>query len=249
MSENLHSSNGAPTISNGTIVQIVDVVKVYNDSKQRLPVRALDGVDLEIGEGEFAAIVGPSGSGKTTLLNLIGGLDQPTSGQVIVAGKDLETLDRAELADFRLWNLGFIFQAYNLIPVLSAFENAEFTLLLQGVSASERRERVVNELKELGIDEELIHRRPGELSGGQQQRVAIARALVSTPKLILADEPTANLDSKTGGRLLDMMKQMNEQTGVTFLFSTHDPMVMEKADRVITLRDGAIVDDVENVRP
>jgi putative ABC transport system ATP-binding protein len=224
------------------IVSVKDIVKVYNDSKQRLPVRALNEVTLDIAAGEFTAIVGPSGSGKTTLLNVIGGLDQPTSGTVVVAGNDLSTLDRSELADFRLWNLGFIFQAYNLIPVLSAFENAEFTLLLQGVSAEERTKRVVEELDTLGIEEDLIHRRPGELSGGQQQRVAIARALVSEPKLILADEPTANLDSKTGARLLDKMKQMNEKTGVTFLFSTHDPMVMKKADRVVTLRDGAVVD-------
>ncbi len=228
--------------SAGTIVSVSELVKVYDEGKQRLPVRALNSVNLTIEAGEFTALVGPSGSGKTTLLNMIGGLDQPTSGTVVVAGKDLATLDRAELADFRLWNLGFIFQAYNLIPVLSAFENAEFTLLLQGVSAAERRRRVIEELATLGIEEELIDRRPGELSGGQQQRIAVARALVSEPKIILADEPTANLDSKTGDRLLDKMKQMNMETGVTFLFSTHDRMVMEKADRVVTLRDGAIVD-------
>jgi putative ABC transport system ATP-binding protein len=228
------------------IVSVDQVVKVYNDSKQRLPVRALNEVTLTVDAGEFTAIVGPSGSGKTTLLNLIGGLDHPTSGDVIVAGKDLATLDRSELADFRLWNLGFIFQAYNLIPVLTAFENAEFTLLLQGVPPEERNRRVTDELRTLGIEADLMKRRPGELSGGQQQRIAIARALVSEPKLILADEPTANLDSKTGARLLDNMKQMNERTGVTFLFSTHDPMVMEKADRVVTLRDGAIFEDVNH---
>lgn len=230
------------------IVKVTDLVKVYNDSKQRLPVRALDGVSLDIMAGEFTAIVGPSGSGKTTLLNLIGGLDYPTSGSVVVAGKDLSTLNRSDLADFRLWNLGFIFQAYNLIPVLTAFENAEFTLLLQGVPTAERKKRVVEELETLGIEEDLIHRRPGELSGGQQQRIAIARALVSEPKIILADEPTANLDSRTGARLLDKMKQMNVETGVTFLFSTHDPMVMEKADRVVTLRDGTIVETLNEKR-
>jgi len=241
MSETPESQPIVKIRATDAIVSVIGLVKVYNESRQRLPVRALDGVDLEIGAGEFTAIVGPSGSGKTTLLNLIGGLDYPTSGSVVVAGKDLSTLDRSELADFRLWTLGFIFQAYNLIPVLTSFENAEFTLLLQGVPAAERKKRVLEELETLGIEEELVHRRPGELSGGQQQRIAIARALVSEPKLILADEPTANLDSKTGGRLLDKMKQMNVETGVTFLFSTHDPMVMEKADRVVTLRDGAIV--------
>ena len=241
MSETPESQPIVKIRATDAIVSVIGLVKVYNESRQRLPVRALDGVDLEIGAGEFTAIVGPSGSGKTTLLNLIGGLDYPTSGSVVVAGKDLSTLNRSELADFRLWNLGFIFQAYNLIPVLTAYENAEFTLLLQGVRAAERKKRVLEELETLGIEEDLAHRRPGELSGGQQQRIAIARALVSEPKLILADEPTANLDSKTGSRLLDKMKQMNVETGVTFLFSTHDPMVMEKADRVITLRDGAIV--------
>jgi putative ABC transport system ATP-binding protein len=230
-----------------TIVSLTNVVKVYNDAKHRLPVRALNDVNLTIERGEFTALVGPSGSGKTTLLNMIGGLDQPTEGKVVVAGKDLSELDRSELADFRLWNLGFIFQAYNLIPVLSAFENAEFTLLLQGVPAADRRRRVIEELATLGIEQDLIDRRPGELSGGQQQRIAVARALVSEPKIILADEPTANLDSKTGDRLLDKMKQMNEETGVTFLFSTHDRMVMEKAQRVVSLRDGAIV-DYENQR-
>ncbi|MCG8606091.1 ABC transporter ATP-binding protein [bacterium] len=225
-----------------SLVQVENITKIYED-QSKVPVWALNGVALEIEAGEFTAIAGPSGSGKTTLLNLIGGLDQPTSGKVIVAGKELTALNRNELAEFRLQNLGFIFQAYNLIPVLTAEENAEFMLLLQGMPAEKRRARVKKEFTELGIEEQLLHRRPNELSGGQQQRVAVARALVSQPKLILADEPTANLDSKTGSRLLDKMKEMNEKKGVTFLFSTHDPMVMERATRLILLRDGAIVDD------
>ncbi len=224
------------------IVEATALVKIYQD-KGGVPVRALDGVDFEVDVGEFTAIAGPSGSGKTTLLNLIGGLDKPTSGGVVVAGKDLAGMSRNQLADFRLRNLGFIFQAYNLIPVLTAEENAEFNLLLQGVPAKERHRRVKQELADLGIGEELLHRRPRALSGGQQQRVAIARALVSRPQLILADEPTANLDSKTGARLLDKMKEMNEKTGVTFLFSTHDPMVMQRAPRLVTLRDGRITND------
>ena len=179
------------------------------------------------------AIAGPSGSGKTTLLNLIGGLDQPTSGWVTVAGQDLSALNRNNLAAFRLHHLGFIFQAFNLIPVLTAEENAEFTLLLQGIPCKERRNRVVKELESLGIGSDLIKRRPHELSGGQQQRVAIARALVSRPKLVLADEPTANLDSRTGANLLTKMRDMNAHTGITFLFSTHDPMVIERARRLI----------------
>jgi putative ABC transport system ATP-binding protein len=225
-----------------SLVHVEDITKIYKD-QSKVPVQALKAVALEIEAGEFTAIAGPSGSGKTTLLNLIGGLDQPTSGKVTVAGKELTALDRNELAEFRLQNLGFIFQAYNLIPVLTAEENAEFMLLLQGMPAQERRARVKEEFLELGIEEQLLRRRPNELSGGQQQRVAVARALVSAPKLILADEPTANLDSKTGSRLLDKMKEMNERKGVTFVFSTHDPMVMERATRLILLRDGEIVED------
>ena len=224
------------------LVQADTVVKIY-EKKNHLPVRALDGVDFKVSEGEFTAIAGPSGSGKTTLLNLIGALDKPTTGDITVAGQDLTALNRNQLADFRLHNLGFIFQAYNLIPVLSAEENAEFNLLLQGVPAAERRKRVVQEFADLGIEEELIGRRPNQLSGGQQQRVAIARALVARPKLILADEPTANLDSKTGARLLDKMRDLNEKTGITFIFSTHDPMVMERARRLVQLRDGRITSD------
>ncbi len=224
------------------IVKTENLVKVYQDRNQ-IPVRALDGIDLTINEGEFTAIAGPSGSGKTTLLNMIGGIDHPTSGTVMVAGKNLTELDGNELAEFRLHNLGFIFQAYNLIPVLTALENVEFILLLRGVPEKERRERAVKELAALGIGEDMIHRRPAELSGGQQQRVAVARATVARPRIILADEPTANLDSKTGALLLDKMREMNETRGITFLFSTHDQMVMERARRLIVLRDGRIVDE------
>ncbi|NIR48192.1 ABC transporter ATP-binding protein [candidate division KSB1 bacterium] len=228
-----------------SLVQLQNIIKIYED-KNKVPVQALNQVNLEVEDGEFSAVAGPSGSGKTTLLNIIGGLDQPTSGSVEVAGRNLTQLNRNELADFRLQNLGFIFQAYNLIPVLTAEENAEFMLLLQGVSTEERHERVKQEFLELGIEASLLARRPNELSGGQQQRVAVARALVSNPKLILADEPTANLDSKTGSTLLDKMKEMNEKKGVTFIFSTHDPMVMERARRLISLRDGQIMDDKNN---
>ncbi len=224
------------------LVKVTRLVKVYQDGSH-VPVRAIDGIDFTVAAGEFTAVAGPSGSGKTTLLNLIGSLDTPTEGQVIVAGQDLGQLSRRARADFRLRNLGFIFQSHNLIPVLSAHENAEFNLLLQGVPALERRARVLAEFASLGIEEELTRRRPAKLSGGQQQRVAIARALVTRPKLILADEPTASLDSKTGARLLDKMRALNQRTGITFLFSTHDPMVIDRARRLVTLRDGRIASD------
>ena len=224
------------------LVQVLQLSKTYQ-KKGTLPVHALNEVDLAIEPGEFTAIAGPSGSGKTTLLNCIGTLDQPTSGTVLFDGKNVGAMNRNQRATFRLNHMGFIFQAYNLIPVLTAEENAEFIMLLQGVPAAERKERVKNDLATLGIEEALLRRRPNQLSGGQQQRIAIARALVARPKLILADEPTANLDSITGGNLLDTMRELNEQTGITFLFSTHDPMVMDRARRLITLRDGKIVDD------
>jgi putative ABC transport system ATP-binding protein len=244
MSEHPHAvaelRNGPPPRKR--IVGATHLVKIYED-QDSVPVRALDNVNLFVDEGEFMALAGPSGSGKTTLLNLVGGLDAPSSGRVVVAGQDLADLNRNELATFRLNHIGFIFQAYNLIPVLTALENAEFTLLLQGVPTAERRRRVVALFEDLGIGPELSRRRPAKLSGGQQQRVAIARALVSQPGLILADEPTANLDSQTGAQLLDLMKAMNEKTGVTFIFSTHDPMVMERARRLVLLRDGQIVQD------
>lgn len=222
------------------------VSKTYRP-KKGVPVDALKDVSLTIRSGEFISLAGPSGSGKSTLLNIMGGLDDATSGTVRVDGSDMGSMSRAERANFRLEHLGFIFQSYNLIPVLTAFENAEFMLLLQGVSIDERKRRVTEELTELGIEPHEFHRRPDMLSGGQQQRVAIARALVARPGIILADEPTANLDSVTGSRLLDNMRRLNEQTGVTFVFSTHDPMVIERARRRIHMRDGAIVSDTEVV--
>ena len=239
MSETPESQPIVKIRATDAIVSVIGLVKVYNESRQRLPVRALDGVDLEIGAGEFTAIVGPSGSGKTTLLNLIGGLDYPTSGSVVVAGKDLSTLNRSELADFRLWNLGFIFQAYNLIPVLTAYENAEFTLLLRGVDAGGRGATVRPLLERVGLGD-MMDRKPHELSGGQQQRVAIVRALATSPRLVLADEPTANLDSATSEGLLDLMAELNAELGTTFIFSTHDAVVIDRAHRVVELRDGRV---------
>jgi putative ABC transport system ATP-binding protein len=199
-------------------------------------------VNLSIDTGGFVAIAGPSGSGKTTLLNLIGGLDLADSGSVVVDEQDFSQMSQSELASLRLHRVGFVFQAYNLIPVLSALENVEFVMLLQGVPHAERRERARAILDDVGL-EGMYDRRPAELSGGQQQRVAVARAIVSGPAIVLADEPTANVDSKTGQGLLDMMKQMNEKKSVTFIFSTHDHMVMEYARRLINLRDGQIVED------
>ena len=232
----------APATAAERIVEAQGLVKVYQE-KSRVPVRALDGVDFGMAAGEFTAIAGPSGSGKTTLLNIVGALDEPTEGRIVVAGHDLTRMGRGERAAFRLHHLGFVFQAFNLIPVLTAEENAEFSLLLLGTPAAERRRRVRDELADLGLEEALWRRRPHELSGGQQQRVAVARALVARPTLILADEPTANLDSTTGARLLDKMRALNERTGITFLFSTHDPLVMERARRLVRLRDGQVVSD------
>jgi len=205
-------------------------------------VHALAGVDLEIEPGEFTVLMGPSGSGKTTLLNLIGALDVPTSGSIVVDGKPLAELKSGKRSDMRLHQLGFVFQSYNLIPVLSAYENADFVLMMRGVPAAERKKRVLETFKAVGL-EGLENRRPNELSGGQQQRVAVARAIVGKPALILADEPTANLDSKTGEMLIDLMKQLNEESGVTFLFATHDPKVMAAAKRVVHLVDGKVVED------
>jgi len=205
-------------------------------------VRALDGVDIDIEQGEFVALMGASGSGKTTLLNLIGGLDRPTSGEVSVDGHALSGLSSGALSRLRLDRVGFVFQAYNLIPVLTARENAEFVLLMQGVDAAERRRRIDATLDAVGLAG-LADRLPSELSGGQQQRVAVARAIAGAPALVLADEPTANLDSHNGATILDLMREMNEARGVTFVFSTHDPMVMARARRVVHLRDGAITDD------
>ena len=203
---------------------------------------ALRKVDLSIEGGEFTALAGPSGSGKTTLLNLFGGLDAPTEGVVVLDGDDLGALTSSQLAEERLRKLGFVFQAYNLIPVFSARENVEFVMELQGVSPPERRRRAMAILEEVGLGD-LADKRPLEMSGGQQQRVAVARAIVSQPRVVLADEPTANLDSKTAGTLLDLMEELNREHGVTFVFSTHDPMVIEKARRTVRLRDGAVVAD------
>lgn len=216
------------------------VTRVY--SGDGVPVHALRGIDLTIERGEFAALVGPSGSGKTTFLNIISGLDTPTDGNVWLNGKLLSRMNGNALSDFRRDNIGFIFQAYNLIPVLTVEENIEYIMLLQKIPKSERHERVLAILEEVGLGG-MASRKPTQLSGGQQQRVAIARAMVSQPAIILADEPTANLDSKIGAELLDMMYRLNTQTGMTFIFSTHDPMVMARARRMITLKDGEIARD------
>ncbi len=213
------------------------ITKIYQQDS--VAVEALKNVDLEIAEGEFLALVGPSGSGKSTLLNLIGGLDRPSAGRLWVAGKELGKLSQRELAELRLKRIGFVFQEYNLIPVLNALENVEYVMLLQGVPDVERRRRALVILSEVGLTG-LEERRPGELSGGQQQRVAVARAIVSEPALVLTDEPTANLDSATGAALMDLMRQLNEEKGVTFVFSTHDAMVMERARRLVRLKDGHI---------
>jgi putative ABC transport system ATP-binding protein len=222
------------------IIVTENVKKYYKE--EDIVVKAVRGIDLTIESGEFAAVVGPSGSGKTTFLNVISGLDTPTGGKVWLSGKLLSEMSRKELSDLRRDRIGFIFQAYNLIPVLTVEENIEYVMLLQGVPKEKRHEKVVQILEETGM-EGMEKRFPPKISGGQQQRVAIARAMVSQPELILADEPTANLDQATGGELLDMMRELNKKTGMTFLFSTHDRMVMERADRVITLKDGKVDKD------
>jgi putative ABC transport system ATP-binding protein len=219
------------------ILQLHDVSRLYRQGDQTI--RALDHVDLTLEPGEFVVVAGPSGSGKTTLLNVAAGLDLPTEGRVWVAGREVGRLSRRQRAALRLHHLGFVFQAYNLVPVLSAEENTEFLLLLRGVPAAERRRRVRAVLAEVGL-EGLEHRRPAQLSGGQQQRVAVARAIVAEPSLVLADEPTANLDSATAAALLDLMERLNRSHGTTFLFSTHDPRVMERARRNIQMVDGRI---------
>jgi len=223
-----------------TVVKLVGVSRLYRQGAS--VVHALQHINLEIRKGDFAVLVGPSGSGKTTLLNVIGGLDSPTEGHVWVDGSEIGTLGKAALSDIRLRKIGFVFQEFNLIPVLSALENVEFVMLLQGVPEMQRRDRAMTLLKELGL-EGMEHRRPQQLSGGQQQRVAVARAIAAEPIIVRPDEPTANLDSKAGAALMDMMKAMNERRGVTFVFSTHDPMVVERARRVIRLRDGRIEAD------
>jgi len=223
-----------------SLIAIENVSKDYDTGA--VIVTAVRNVSLEIRRGEFTALAGPSGSGKTTLLNLVGGLDRPTSGSITVGGNHINEMSPGRLSDLRLNRIGFIFQAYNLIPVLTAAENVEYILLLQGVSKEERRRRAVAILTEVGLAGE-VDRLPGKLSGGQQQRVAVARAIVSEPEIVLADEPTANLDQKTGAALLDLMHDLNRKRGVTFLFSTHDAMVMERAERLVHLRDGTVEKD------
>ena len=228
--------------------QETDTPVIYTDQVVRrfgegaALVTAVGGVSLTVERGEFAALVGPSGSGKSTLLNLIGGLDAPNEGHIALAGMNLTSMSSAEMSDFRRDHIGFIFQSYNLIPVLSAAENIEYIMLLQGLAARDRRKRVDEMLKMVGLDG-LGHRRPAELSGGQQQRVAVARAMASSPDIILADEPTANLDSKTGVALLETMRELNENEGVTFLFSTHDQKIIERARRLVWLEDGMVTKD------
>ncbi len=222
------------------IVQCRNINKAYKQGQ--VTVQALKDVSLQIEKGEFLAVAGPSGSGKTTLLNMIGGLDRIDSGSIFVDSEAFATMSQSQLANLRLYKIGFVFQAYNLIPVLSAIENVEYVMLLQGLPTHERREKARAILDDVGLEGK-YNRRPAELSGGQQQRVAVARAIVSDPSIVLADEPTANLDSKTGQGLLEMMKQMNAEKQITFIFSTHDHMVMEYARRLVKLRDGRLVDD------
>ncbi len=222
------------------IIEIRDLVKIYESEEIR--VTAVDHIDLAFEKGEFTAVVGPSGSGKTTFLNLVGGLDRPSSGRVIIDGVDLWSLRPREIIDFRLHNIGFVFQAYNLLPVLTALENVEFIMHLQGRPKEERQRRATELLRAVGLGDRL-HSRPSRLSGGQQQRVAVARALASRPKFILADEPTANLDSHATENLLNIMERLNREEGTTFIFSTHDARVVKKARRVITLEDGKVIAD------
>ncbi|MFC2114178.1 ABC transporter ATP-binding protein [Bacteroidota bacterium] len=225
------------------ILEIKDLHKVYDE--KTVPVHAVNGVTIDFDEGEFAVIVGPSGSGKTTLLNIIGGLDKPTSGEIVIDHTQLKELSSRKLTDFRMNHIGFVFQAYNLIPVLTAKENVEFIMHLQGVNKHERERRTIELLKAVGLDDQ-IDKRPGKMSGGQQQRVAVARALASKPKFVLADEPTANLDSKSATNLLEIMEQLNREENITFIFSTHDQRVVNKARRVITLEDGKVKSDVKS---
>ena len=224
------------------VIRVRGVTRIFYQGS--LEIHALRGVDLDIDGGEFAGLVGPSGSGKTTLLNIIGALDHPTQGSVDVAGHRVTTLGKGDAAEFRLDHVGFIFQAYNLVPVLTAYENAEFTLLLRGVPLEQRRRVVMPLLERVGVAAE-ADRKPHELSGGQQQRVAVVRALATKPDIVLADEPTANLDSETSRGLLDLMDELNRDLGTTFLFSSHDQVVIDRVRRVIRLRDGCVIDDAE----
>jgi putative ABC transport system ATP-binding protein len=221
-------------------IRVEGVTKVFRQGA--VEVHALRGVDLHLGQGEFASLAGPSGCGKTTLLNLVGVLDAPSAGRIWIGGHDVTELDRGAAADFRLEHVGFVFQAYNLVPVLTAYENAEFTLLLRGVERAERHRIVEPLLERVGLGD-LQHRKPHELSGGQQQRVAVVRALATEPRIVLADEPTANLDSAASSALLDLMLELNDELGTTFLFATHDPAVLDRTRRVIRMLEGRVVDD------
>lgn len=221
------------------VVQVTEVTRVYQEKGQQ-PTEALRGVSLAVEKGEFMALAGPSGSGKTTLLNIIGGLDTATSGEVHIDGQALSGLSRAQLADLRRDRIGFVFQAYNLVPVLTALENASYVLELKGMPVAERKKKVAALFERIGLKDHL-HSKPLKMSGGQQQRVAVARAIVSEPAVVLADEPTANLDQTTGAALMDVMRDLNHERGITFIFSSHDPMVLERADRVVKLIDGRIV--------
>ncbi len=225
------------------IVEMQDVTRIYQQGGVEVP--ALRGLSLQIESGEFMALSGPSGSGKTTTLNLIGALDAPTNGRIILEGKDLGTLNRRELSHLRRDRIGFVFQSYNLIPVLTAYENAELVVSVQGMAATERRDKVMSLLKDVGLTG-MENRRPSELSGGQQQRVALARALASSPAVVLADEPTANVDSETAIHLLDLMQELNQSHNATFIFSTHDERVINRAKRVIRMVDGQVVSDESN---
>lgn len=223
-----------------TVIKTCNLSKVYNGSVA--PVKAVNNVSIEFQEGEFTAIVGPSGSGKTTFLNLIGGLDKPTEGNIVIDGTDISEMKESKMFDFRLRNIGFIFQSYNLIPVLTAKENVSFIMLLQNQPKEEMEKRALEMLEQVGLSEK-VNSRPGQLSGGQQQRVAVARALASKPKFVLADEPTANLDTESAFNLLDIMLRLNREENITLIFSTHDQRVIDRARRVITLVDGAVAKD------
>ena len=228
-----------------TVIDAHNISKIYN--KDKIPVYAVNNVHLHIERGEFTALVGPSGSGKTTLLNLIGGLDKPDEGEITINGVDITTMSANDLIDFRLKNIGFVFQSFNLIPVLTAKENVEFIMQLQGLTKQQRKERINVLFSQIGLADK-INNRPAQLSGGQQQRVAVARALASKPQFVLADEPTANLDSASASNLLDIMALLNKEEHMTFVFSTHDSRVIERARRVITLVDGRIVSDTNKVQ-
>jgi putative ABC transport system ATP-binding protein len=223
------------------IIEIKNLSKVYDE--KTVPVYALNGVDLAFKEGEFTCIVGPSGSGKTTMLNMLGGLDSPSAGGIRIGNTDITSLKSRQMIDFRLRNIGFVFQSFNLIPVLTAKENVEFIMQMQGIKKDQRDKRTMELLQSVGLADK-VNTRPGKLSGGQQQRVAVARALASKPRFILADEPTANLDSKSAENLLEIMEKLNREENITFIFSTHDARVVAKARRVVTLEDGRIVSDI-----